>query len=93
MRKMAKLSMLMSLSGLLLSLTVLTGCGTNAPRVALIPSAIWADGKPETAVRIGHDVKVRVYVKDGEEWILSDNEVTVPEGWYAIAPPPAKKEK
>lgn len=84
------------LSGYALSLTVLLcliGCGTTAPRVVLVPSAIWVDGLPETAVRTAEPVEAFVYVKEGDEWIKSSNRVTIPDGWYAVSPPPAKKEK
>lgn len=33
-------------------------------------------------VRIGPDVRGRVYTWDGTEWVLSRNSVQLPEGWY-----------
>jgi len=38
-------------------------------------------------VRIGPDVKGKVYVLKGGEWILSKNKMHLPEGWYAGALP------
>ena len=36
-------------------------------------------------VRIGPDVKGKVYFRKDGEWVLSKNKVTLPEGWYAGA--------
>lgn len=42
---------------------------------------------PESApIRIGPETRARVYVRVDGEWILGDNRVTVPEGWYAVPP-------
>lgn len=38
-------------------------------------------------VRIGPDVKGRVYVLKDGEWVLSKNKMHLPEGWYAGALP------
>ena len=38
-------------------------------------------------VRIGPDVKGKVYVLKNGEWILSKNKMHLPEGWYAGALP------
>ncbi len=37
-------------------------------------------------VRIGPGTKARVYARVGGEWILSENRVEVPEGWYLVPP-------
>lgn len=37
-------------------------------------------------VRVGPDVRCRVYSMHDGEWRLSDNRVTLPEGWYVVAP-------
>ena len=34
-------------------------------------------------VRIGPGAKARVYFMRDGSWVLSKNEVTLPEGWYA----------
>ena len=50
------------------------GCGTTR--------TIFVDGSSDL-VRIGPDVKGRVYVRVDGEWILGKNRVQIPEGWYA----------
>jgi hypothetical protein len=53
----------------------LTGC---AARTVLVPEA--------APVRVGPDVRARVYVRVDGEWILSDNRVPIQEGWYLVPP-------
>ena len=53
----------------------LTGC---AARTVLVPEA--------APVRVGPDVRARVYVRVAEEWVLSDNRVALQEGWYLVPP-------
>jgi hypothetical protein len=63
---------------ILLSLSVCaSGCGTRVVYVR--------DGQP---VRLAGPVKVKVWVpgKDGVP-VKSDNEVGIPEGWYALPDP------
>ena len=50
------------------------GCGTT--RVVFIKT-------DSDVVRLGPDVRGKVYFRKGGEWILSKNKVTLPEGWYA----------
>jgi len=52
------------------------GCLTSGKRVVFIPTS-------DTLVRIGPSVTGRVYYWTGEEWELSKNRVTLPEGWLA----------
>ena len=52
------------------------GCLTSGKRVVFIPTS-------DTLVRIGPDVKGRVYYWSGKEWELTRNRVTLPEGWLA----------
>jgi hypothetical protein len=35
---------------------------------------------------VGPSASMRVYTMQKGEWILSDNKVTVPEGWYMVPP-------
>jgi hypothetical protein len=42
-----------------------------------------AEGSP---LRIGPKTAGRVYTRVGDEWILSENRVEVPEGWYLVPP-------
>ncbi len=53
----------------------LTACG---PRTVLVPES--------SPVRIGPNVKGRVYVREGNEWTLSANRVEIPEGYYLVPP-------
>lgn len=44
---------------------------------------------PESApIRIGPETEARVYAVDpaSKEWRLSENRVTIPEGWYCVPP-------
>jgi len=44
---------------------------------------------PESApIRIGPEMRGKVYAVDPESksWRMSDNRVTIPEGWYAVPP-------
>ena len=50
------------------------GCGST--RVVFIDTQA-------QMVRIGPDVKGRVYVLKDGEWVLSKNKMHLPEGWYA----------
>lgn len=59
--------------------TVATGCAFK--RVVLVPS----EG---ALLRVGPDVKARVYNWTGTEWELSRNRVALPEGWFIGPPPP-----
>ena len=53
-----------------------SGCLTSGKKVVFIPTS-------DTLVRIGPSVTGRVYYWTGEEWELSKNRVTLPEGWLA----------
>jgi hypothetical protein len=37
-------------------------------------------------IRVGPRTEARVYALVGGEWVLSENEVLVPEGWYCVPP-------
>ena len=52
------------------------GCLTSGKRVVFIPTS-------DALVRLGPDVTGRVYYWTGDEWELSKNRVTLPEGWLA----------
>lgn len=54
----------------------MTGC--ESPRVVLVP--------PGEVIKIGPDTKGKVYVNTKDGWELSNNKVTIPEGWYALPP-------
>ena len=54
---------------------VLLAAGCAGPRVVFLPSA-------DAPMRAGPDMNGRVYVWTGTTWELSQNRVTVPEGFY-----------
>lgn len=37
-------------------------------------------------IRVGPDCHAKVYTKTEDGWRLSDNRVTIPEGWYCVPP-------
>lgn len=51
-----------------------SGCA----RAVLIPEA--------SPIRIGPRTEARVYFRESNEWVLSPNAVTIPEGWYCVPP-------
>jgi hypothetical protein len=57
-----------------LVLASMIGCA----RTVLVP-----EGSP---IRVGPDVKARVYARVDGEWRLSQNKVEIPEGWYMVPP-------
>jgi len=59
-----------------------SSCGTT--RVVFVDTN-------EAMVRIGPDVRGKVYFHRDGEWILSKNKVRLPEGWYAIGLPPEEE--
>ena len=42
-----------------------------------------SEGSP---IRVGPETKARVYVYEDGQWVLSSNQVIVPEGWYCVPP-------
>jgi hypothetical protein len=62
------------------------GSASGCSRAVLIP-----EGSP---TRIGPDARSKVYYLDvSGEWKLSDNRVTLPEGWYLVPPSYVDQEK
>jgi len=41
------------------------------------------DGTPTNLIKIGPGVTGRIYIKVEDKWVLSDNAVVIPEGWFA----------
>lgn len=58
-----------------LALVFVGGCGN---RVVLVSES--------SPVRIGPKAKGKVYSFVENEWQLSENEVSIPEGWYLVPP-------
>ncbi|HHM12822.1 MAG TPA: hypothetical protein ENJ16_04660 [Planctomycetaceae bacterium] len=73
------------------AVTLVTSCATGS-RVVLVTMTTEVDGTPTDLLRIGPGTKAPVYFWDGEQWILAHNNVTLPEGWLVIPPPPTDKE-
>ena len=69
---------LLKLSAALVISTFLLGCGST--------KVVFVDTHAQM-VRIGPDVKGKVYVLKNGEWVLSKNKMHLPEGWYAGALP------
>ena len=61
------------------------GFGSGCTRTILVPEA--------SPIRIGPRTEARVYVRDGGEWVLGSNSVTIPEGWYCVPPSYVDEEK
>ena len=59
-----------------------SSCGTT--RVVFVDTN-------ESMVRIGPDVRGKVYFQRDGQWILSKNKVRLPEGWYAVGLPPEEE--
>ena len=57
-----------------LVLVLASGC----TRAVLVPES--------SPIRVGQNVRGRVYVREQGKWIESDNEVQIPEGWYCVPP-------
>lgn len=57
-----------------LALAFASGCG----RTVLVSEA--------SPIRMGPRTTGRIYALVDGEWRLSNNEVTIPEGWYAVPP-------
>jgi hypothetical protein len=54
------------------------GFANGCARTVLVPEA--------SPVRIGPATRARIYAMTDGEWTLSDNCVTIPEGWYCVPP-------
>ncbi len=64
-----------------LALAFASGCS----RAVLVPES--------SPVRIGPETKARVYTRVGDEWVLSENRVQIPEGWYCVPPSFVEEER
>lgn len=64
-----------------LVLAFASGCS----RTVLVPES--------SPIRIGPETRARVYALDGGEWVLSENRVEIPEGWYCVPPSFVEEEK
>jgi len=60
-------------------------CVVACSRVVLVNEA--------SPIRIGNNIHGKVYTFDGTNWTLSDNELTLPEGWYLVPPSYVSEDK
>jgi hypothetical protein len=70
---------MLTLIGILFAVLVLAfaiGCGSS--RTVFVPE--------DSPMRIGPGSTMRVYHRVNGEWTLSNNRITVPEGWYLVPP-------
>jgi hypothetical protein len=57
---------------------LVAGLETGCTRAVLVPES--------SPVRIGPEVRCRIYLLENGEWVISDNEILLPEGWYCVPP-------
>lgn len=58
-----------------LVLGLMSGCGS---RTVFIPE--------DSPIRMGPNARAKVYTLQQGQWILSNNYVQIPEGWYCVPP-------
>ncbi len=76
--KLATVRLMLILTGTLLLVAVsafVTGCSS---RTVFVPE--------ESPMRTGPNSAIRVYHRVNGEWTLSENRITIPEGWYLVPP-------
>lgn len=72
-------SPLLKRTGLIVIFTLLViAFASGCSRTVLVP-----EGSP---IRIGPDCRTKVYSMQDDEWVLSENKVHLPEGWYCVPP-------
>lgn len=74
----------------IVSTSAVSCSGVQSQRTVLVPPIAWVDGVPTDLIRLGPGCRGKVYVTVDGQTELSQNEVELPEGWYAVPPPPAK---
>lgn len=74
--------LLIFLGFVLLVLAFASGCGGS--RTVFIPE--------DSPIRMGPSVRARVYTYQTGQWVLSANQVEIPEGWYCVPPSFVKDE-
>ena len=75
---------------MIVSMSAVSCSGVQSQRTVLVPPIAWVDGTPTDLIRLGPGCRGKVYVTVDGQTELSQNEVVLPEGWYAVPPPPAK---
>ena len=70
-------------SARLMLIVMLTLCAALATACAPGRTVLIGDDAP---VRIGPETTGRIYTLIDGEWVLSDDPVQLPEGWYAVPP-------
>jgi hypothetical protein len=76
LRDEVKVQMLLLIAVFLavLALVFTTGC----TRTVLVSES--------SPIRMGPEVRGKIYTKTADGWQLGDNEVRIPEGWYCVPP-------
>ena len=76
LRDEVKVQMLLLIAVFLavLALVFTTGC----TRTVLVSES--------SPIRMGPEVRGKIYTKTADGWQLGDNEVKIPEGWYCVPP-------
>jgi hypothetical protein len=72
-----KLELMLTLTKVCFAVVVVVyvlGCN----RAVLIPES--------SPIRVGPDCQTKVYSLISAEWVLTDNKVVIPEGWYCVPP-------
>ena len=57
---------------------LVAGLEIGCTRAVLVPES--------SPVRIGPETRCHIYILENGEWIISDNEVILPECWYCVPP-------
>lgn len=71
---------------LLFCITFAAGCAMLSGReTTLVP--------PGSVLKTGPGLTGRVYVRTAGEWVLSEDRVEIPEGWYLVPPETARDEE
>lgn len=60
----------------LLAIVFVSGC--SGGRTVFVPE--------ESPMRVGPSSSIRVYHRINGEWTLSNNRISIPEGWYLVPP-------
>ena len=68
---------------IVLASAFLSGC--VASRTIFVPE--------DSPMRLGPHNEVRVYTYENGEWVLSNNRIKIPEGWYIVPPSFVKEEE
>jgi hypothetical protein len=69
---------MLTLIGILFAVLVIACVSGCSSRTVFVPE--------ESPMRTGPNSTIRVYHRVNGEWTLSNNKITIPEGWYLVPP-------